>query len=286
MTRAKQAEELGPWGLKRRVPDHGSVLDADDQALFQQLPELEDPRLVSGTAVFPAMAATDNASCIVSLLPHVSDSTRLHAPAAMNLCRTAMESAARTIWLLSPSDRETRLQRTTSLAGKEWHEQGTFFTHSEKVHRGRLSANAEPSRAEHRAQSRRYRDIAEAATIIGFDRPTKAIEIAGQWIDDHPPEHARDEVTRFGVKHLAQQTYCMTSSTVHGYKWVHEHVGRDGTGLFNGMADALAMALIFTESAVALFEALSIGNSAREYPRPEYPQRLKPTIRAWASKYR
>ncbi|MCH5644149.1 hypothetical protein [Gordonia sp. ABSL49_1] len=286
MTRAKQAEELGPWGLTRRVPDQGSVLAADDEALFELLPDLEDPYLVSGTAVFPAMAATDNASCIVSLLPHVSDSERLHAPAAMNLCRTSMESAARTIWLLSPLDRETRRQRTTSLAGKEWHEQGAYFAHAENVHRGRLTADEEAQRAEHAAQSKRFRDVAEAATTIGFDRPTRAIEIAGAWIDDHPPAHAREEVTKFGVKHLAQQTYCITSSTVHGYKWVHEHVGSDGRGLFNGIADALAMALLMTETAVALFEALSFGDEPSDYPRPDYPARLEPTIEAWADMYR
>lgn len=93
MTRAKPSRRTRPR-MKRRVPDHGSVLDADDQALFQQLPELERPTSSVRRPSSRIMAATDNASCIVSLLPHVSDSARLHAPAAMNLCRTAMESAA------------------------------------------------------------------------------------------------------------------------------------------------------------------------------------------------
>lgn len=283
--RAKQAQDLKQWGLTRRVPDPGSVLAEDDRKLFELIPDLDDENLVSGTAVFPAMAATDNMSAIAPLLPHISDSTSLHSNAVMNLCRTAMESAARTIWLLSPPDHETRRQRTTSLAGKEWHEQSIYFAHAENLHKGKLSPEAEAQRAEHAAQSLRYRDVAEASTAIGFDRPTKAIELAAGWIDAHPPAHAREEVSKFGVKHLAQATYCITSSTVHGYKWVHEHVG-DGRGLFNCLADSLAVALVMTESAVALFEAQSVGDRKNRYPRPGYPERLTQTISEWSHHYR
>ncbi|KNA89415.1 hypothetical protein RND64_08770 [Gordonia sp. w5E2] len=231
------------------------------------------------------MAATDNISAIAPLLPHISNSTSLHSNAVMNLCRTAMESAARTIWLLSPKDRETRRQRTTSLAGKEWHEQTIYFAHAANLHKGRISPEAETQRAEHAAQSMQYRDIAEASTTIGFDRPTKAIELAGGWIDDNPPAHARQEVAKFGVQQLAQATYCITSSTVHGYKWVHEHVGDDGRGLFNSLADSLAVALVMTESAIALFEAQSAGEVPSNYPRPIYPDRLERTIREWSRAY-
>lgn len=284
--RAKKAEELGPWGLTRRVPDPGSVLAEDDRVLFELLPDFDDPNLISGAAVFPAMAATDNASSVASLLPHISESKRLHAPAVMNLCRTAMESAARTIWLLGPTTRTERRARTISLASKEWYEQSRFFTHAAELHAGRLTATQKAEREAHVATSGAYQSVADAVTSIGFAGPTKVIEVSGQWIDAHPPAHARDEVRKFGVKKLAETTYCITSSTVHGYKWVHEHIGGDGRGLFNGIADALAIALVMTESAVALFEAQSIGDRPSEYPRPEYPRRLKPTIQEWAKMYR
>ncbi len=283
--RAKQAQELGPWGLTRRVPDPGSSLEQDDRVLFELLPELDDQHLASGTAVFPAMAATDSASSIASLLPRISESKRLRAPSVLNLCRSAMESAARTIWLLSPTTRTERRARTTLLAGKEWYEQSKYFEHAAELHAGRLSPAEDTSRIHHVKLSAGRQKIAEAVTSTGFARPTKVIELAGSWIDAHPPEHARDQVQRFGVQKLAETTYCISSSTVHGYKWVHEHLGIDGLGLFSALADSLAMALLFTESAVALFEAHSIGDRPSGHPRPQYPGRLNSTIDAWADMY-
>lgn len=181
----------------------------------------------------------------------------LHAPSVLNLCRTSMEAAARTIWLLSPDDRTTRRARTTCLAGKEWYEQGKFFEHSRELYR-RDTAAERSQRAQHERTSNGY--------------------------DAHPPHHRRADFKRNNLLNLARTTYNVSSGTVHGYKWVHEHVGDTGSGLFNVMADALAVSLTMTECAVALFEAQCLAPSSAA-AGGNYPKRMKSTIVRWAEMY-
>lgn len=56
--RAANGKQMEAWGLKRRIPEPGSLLATDDDVPFELLPDFNDPHLVSGTAVFPVMAAT------------------------------------------------------------------------------------------------------------------------------------------------------------------------------------------------------------------------------------
>ena len=64
--------------------------------------------LVNITALFPIMNATDNLAAVADLIEIRPRTKNAHITSLSALSRTAVESAAKTIWLLSPSDRADR----------------------------------------------------------------------------------------------------------------------------------------------------------------------------------
>ncbi|WP_152467784.1 hypothetical protein [Gordonia terrae] len=121
-SRAKRGLSLQPWGLDQARAAIGSSLHADDEDFA---PELNVRNLVSSTAVFPAMAATDALAVACHTAQERRDTRNLHAVATLSLCRAALESASRTIWLLSPTDREERRTRCLAITKHELLQQGT-----------------------------------------------------------------------------------------------------------------------------------------------------------------
>src|ERR1700757_3742929 len=70
----------------------------------------------------------------------------------------------------------------------------------------------------------------------------------------------------------AGRFYAVGSSFVHGYKWMTAYIGTEEDVLAQ-LADSLAAALIMTECAVALFEALATHPARSSVRRKNYPDR-------------
>lgn len=284
--RCDQAAQFNKWSLSRRVPDPDSSLAVDDRVLDELLGvELGDPLIASGSAVFPAMVAVDNINAVNKLRDSQGGGKiRLWTPSTLNLCRSALESASRTIWLLSPTDRTSRRVRTLGLIGKEWYEQGQYF----KIANPR-SARDRSARERHREYSESRRAVVEELTRglkddNGFKKYGSLIKYAAEWIDANPPAHRKDELRRRGITATAEGMYSLESSTVHGFKWAHELLSDSGDNLIGVIADAIYSALVATECAVSLFEAQSIGSTDRA--EPIYPKYLRQSVKRLSRRYR
>jgi len=104
--RARRGLTLKDWGLKNRTTplDPDSSLAADDGGFLSDY--AGDP--VSGTAVLPIMNATDDLAAAAELIEWRPRSRNSHVAALLTLSRAAAESSARTIWLISNTDRAIR----------------------------------------------------------------------------------------------------------------------------------------------------------------------------------
>lgn len=286
--RGAQARGLNAWSLNRRVPDEGSSLHQDDLVCHELLGlELGDPLICSGTAIFPAMAAVDNIVAVSKLHEQLDRAKiRLWVPSTLNLCRTALESASRTIWLLSPVERSARRARTLALAGKEWYEQRQYFELDGSP--ARTAAEAR-SREAHREHSDARREVAELITSRlpkehSFLKPIPLIQFASNWIDENPPSHRKSELLRNSLQPSLPSMYSLESSTVHGYKWAHELLSDSGGNLIGMIADALYASVVVTEAAVCLYESQALGPTRAQ--STTYPKTLWPTVKRWTRRYR
>jgi hypothetical protein len=104
--KANRAAALKDWGLnvKKQPLDEGGSLAADDAGFMTDYAG----DMVSGTALFPIMNATDSLAAVAELIEWRPESNNAHVAALLTLCRTATESAATTIWLLSSAERAIR----------------------------------------------------------------------------------------------------------------------------------------------------------------------------------
>lgn len=284
--RCDQAAKFDKWSLSRRVPDLDSSLAEDDRVLDELLGiELGDPLIVSGSAVFPAMVAVDNINAVTRLRDsQQGGKVRLWTPSTLNLCRTALESASRTIWLLSPTDRTSRRVRTLGLIGKEWYEQGQYFRVANPG-----NGQARSARERHHEYSDSRRAVVEELTRglkddNGFKKYGNLITYAAKWIDANPPSHRKDELRKRPMAVSTEGMYSLESSTVHGFKWAHELLNDSGHNLIGVIGDAMYAALVATECAVSLFEAQSIGSTDRA--EPIYPKYLRQSVKRLNRQYR
>ena len=131
--RAKRGRALKDWGLHPQPYDPGSSLARDDDGFMGQL-----GGLVYVTALFPAMQATDNLAAAADLIEFRRQTKNAHITSLCALCRTALESAAKTIWLLAPTDRAERRARCIGFTYSELDAQRGFHA----VERRRLQARA------------------------------------------------------------------------------------------------------------------------------------------------
>lgn len=227
--KAKRGGELEAWGLKRIKDrlDPGSSLAADDDRFMTDYAG----DMVSGTALFPAMNATDCLAAVAELIEWRPKSRNSHAAALLALCRTATESAATTIWLLSSTDRAMRRGLSVRFTSSELNAQRGYHQSE------RRWFDAEPARL----QGQDYQDFLEHVRLFdgrvtmlrrGEQETPKGrvlgngdvVVAAAQWLDKHPPPHAVDDRgpygnEKFGFKQVAASFYGISSAIIHGLKW-------------------------------------------------------------------
>jgi hypothetical protein len=121
---ARRGLALKRWGLKNRMTplDPDSSLAADDADFMADY--AGDP--VSGAVLFPIMNATDAFAAAAELIQWRPKSKNSHVAALLALCRTAAESAARTVWMLSATDRAARRSRCVRYEHDELNNQRGF----------------------------------------------------------------------------------------------------------------------------------------------------------------
>lgn len=283
--RAKRACELRQWGLHPRHPEPGSSLAADDAAFQLAFPlALAGDAAVTEESLFPMMNATENLYAVALLVEERSKRRDLYASSIMQLCRSAMETSARTIWLLSEPERDVRRDRSMAIEMEQLEQQSYFLRlEAEFEQRGRnprpqnLIDDNDAHRAKHAALLEKLKNT------YPYNKPpsfTKTITQAAKWVDDHLPPHDTGELAASGLEQGARSFYSYGSSFVHGYSWTTDYA-RGGV-LFGMIADGLAAALNMTECAVCLYEAACRAPGAQRDAGSHVPERLEPTISAWS----
>lgn len=284
-SRAKRARELRQWGLHPHHPEAGSPLAGDDAAF-----EVAYPLLLAGQAavteesLFPMMNATENLYAAALLVEERSTARDLYASSIMQLCRSAMETSARTIWLLSDPDRDVRRDRCLSFEMEQLEQQSYFLKLEAEFEKRGRKPRPQNILDDNEAHRTKHADLlATAKDTYSYTKPpsfTKTITQAAKWVDGHLPAHDTGELAENGLEQGARSFYSVGSSFVHGYSWMTDYA-RGGV-LFGMIADGLAAALNMTECAVCLYEAACRAPGGQRAVDSHVPERLEPTIGEWS----
>jgi hypothetical protein len=283
--RAKRGAELRQWGLHPHKPDEGSPLAADDAAFEQAYPEaLSGGQGVMEEALFPMMSAAECLSAVAALVEHRNVNGSVFSIPVMQLCRSAVESSARTIWILGEPDRDERRERAFRVLCEQLEQQRRFLKIEDENVMG--GANPPPQKviSELREHRRKQADLVQTLTDkYPVKKPEpfgKTIGLAAKWVDEHVPPHDTGELAANGLHGGTTAFYSWGSSLVHGYKWAVDYA--PGMRLFPMIADSLAAAVFVTECAVCLYEAACRAPGGPRNPDTRVPSRLEPTIAAWS----
>lgn len=267
-------------------PDKGSSLGFDDLGF---VPELGD-NLVSSTARYPVMMATENLVGAAQVHGRAFEQRRTNAASVASLCRCAIEASARTIWLLAGTSRNERRARCLGYIQSERQPQQAFIRIEEKVFAKRDVATDDPEYQDflrHRADYERGQTLISSVPKNERKKPpgqySDIVAWSARWIDENPPVHALEQ-TSLGMELGADRFYSSASSFVHGFKWMSTYIHEDVDTLAV-VADGLAAALVMTESAIALFEAQATHPARVVVRRKNYPDWLAPTVDEWALRY-
>lgn len=282
IARGERGQELEAWGLQPHLGDPGTSMAKDDEDDY----ESKIPEGLTRTAAFPVMNATDALATIRTVLAEGAKRVpfKYHTPSFLSSCRTAFESSAQAIWILSPEERDVRRARAAGLArvgiehAKKYHEEAL------EAHDNRLLVLPDETLAQtkHRLQFHQEElDVLDTLPQQKGGGYTEMVRKAANWLQANPPLHSTD----LNGKHfptIMKQQYRVCSSFTHGHSWPIDLV--DGpTAMFAMMADAIATAVISTECAIALYEAQATDPASGRVNH--YPDRLQPTIDAWRTRY-
>ncbi|BDX32480.1 hypothetical protein TUM20985_30270 [Mycobacterium antarcticum] len=280
--RARRGRALKDWGLRPQPYDPGSSLALDDDGFMVDI-----GGLVNVTALFPIMNATDNLAAVADLIEFRPTSKNAHISSLSTLCRTALESAAKTIWLLSPTDRADRQARCIGFTYSELDAQRGFHAAERKRFHSQPGYEQDPTYPKFVEHVRLFD---ERIALMNRQRRDKApnssgfVTSAGKWVDSHPPVHDHGGLFRDGFASAVDRFYTLGSGFVHGYKWAMDYVKRE-LDSFAMVADGLGAAVGMAECAVALYEAQAQRQGAPTSRQQLHPDSLRPTISNWAALY-
>lgn len=290
--RAAHAKAFLPWGLRPNRPHPQSRLARDDAAVTLE----GEKTLVSSTALYPTMNASESLTAAAEVIAFALTQGQMRTSATAALCRIAMESSAKTIWLISETDTEERIRRCYGFHKGERGQQEGF----EKLEPAALEARSDPMAEADLAEfeKRRAREVerhakiaAPADAITGpTGGPMKFVENAEVWMDKRLPRKPDLDLDRVMHPRSAKAFYSLGSGFVHGFKWlagcVFDNHELDDSGLLSVTLDAFGNALRMTEAAVSLFEAQSIGPLPDLKRSRNYPKGLADIVSDLAADYR
>lgn len=291
--RAKQAKDFLAWGLRPNPIHPESRLALDNASITLD----DEPNLVSSTALYPVMNASEHLVAAAEVIALAVTQGQIRTSATAALCRIAMESSAKTIWLINEKDTEERIRRCYGFLKAERGWQKEFEKLEDEALKARTDPLAEADRANFdtrhaRVTARQTRIAALPAEAITGPTggPLKFVEDAEVWMDEYLPRKPDPELDTVMHPRSAKSFYSLGSGFVHGFKWLMGYVlddqQLDDLPLLTITLDSFGNAIRMTESAVSLYEAQSIG------PRPDpkrfrnYPAGLEEAVASLAPHYR
>jgi hypothetical protein len=160
--RARQAKDFLAWGLRPNPIHHENRLAHDNAAVTLD----DEPNLVSPTALYPVMNASEHLVAAAEVIALALRQGQIRTSATAALCRIAMESSAKTIWLISEKHTEERIRRCYGFLKAERGRQEEF----EKLEAEALAARTDPRAETDRANfdKRRARVAARQAKIAAL----------------------------------------------------------------------------------------------------------------------
>jgi hypothetical protein len=175
------------------------------------------------------MSATDCLAAVGQLVDDWEDSMNSHEPALLILCRSALETAAKTIWLLGNDDRAVRRKRSVGFVWSEISNQKSFHTIEERLYSALPDKNTNP----------RYRELQEHIRLFHLreqilkpepketpPNDTRLVINAAKWVDTNLAQHHAEELADDGLALGAERFYVVGSAFTHGYKWANDYVKR------------------------------------------------------------
>lgn len=288
--RTNRANDFMPWGLRPNPVHPQSRLARDDAAVTLR----DEPNLASSTALYPTMNASESLVAAAQVISLAILKGQLRTAAATALCRIAMESSAKAIWLIRETDTEERLRRCYGFVKGEYGRLDEFERFTNEAFDARTDPLVEAERARFERQRERsaerraqINDLPNDACQAPPKSPLTLVAESAKWIDENVPRPPDPEVDRVIHPRDAKSFYSLSSGFVHGFKWLSAYVTPgDDSELLAITLDALGNALRMTECAVALYEAQATG------PRPDprrvrnYPAGLADAVAALAPRYR
>jgi len=270
------------------MPDKGSSLALDDMGFTPELDSIGE-HFVSSTARFPVMSAAQNLVGAGQIQSATFQEHRTDVAGAGSLCRAALESSAKTIWLLADPSREVRRARSRGHTIRERSYQERFISLEEQILERRAGSDQNSDYENFVRHRDEYNELQDAISSMPDDQIVKpprsfekTVEWAAKWIDENVPPHAVEQLPN-GLTLGAMRFYSAGSSFVHGFKWMTDYIRNDADTL-KIIADGFAAALTMTECAIALFEAQAT-HPARTSVRSNYPKWLAPTVMEWIPRY-
>jgi hypothetical protein len=278
-TRAARGRELKKWGLNPQQVDPDSSLAADDAGFLTTI----GGDYVRTTALYPIMSATDCLAAIAELVDGWDASNNSHMVSLLTLCRSAVETAAKTVWLLSETDRAGRRARSVGFTYSEMSNQKSFHS----VEKRSFAARPGGTDSQHYDKLQEHIRLFQLREqILARERKGKTpnesgyVTCAAKWVDKHPPAHAEESPS--GSFELgAERFYSLGSAFTHGYKWASDYV-KGPQNAYGMVADGVAAAVAMANCAVALYEAQAQRRESLTDRVRHYPDRLEPTVRAWS----
>jgi hypothetical protein len=279
-----RGRELERWALPRPEPvDPDSSLAADDAGFVPDL----GGEYVRLTALYPIMSTTDCLAAAAQLVDDWEDTMNSRILALSILCRSALETAAKTIWLLGDADRAVRRKRCVGFVWSEMSNQKSFHAVEERRYSSILDKDTDPSYRDLQEHIRLFREREQILTPESKATPpndTRLVINAAKWVDENlPPGHGED-LGRVGLAIGAERFYLVGSAFTHGYKWASDYI-KIPQNAYGMAADGLAAAVVMADCAVALYEAQAQRRGSQTSLERRYPERIQPIITAWSAMY-
>lgn len=281
--RCKRGRTLEKWGLQPHRADPRTSMALDDGDGYDQ----KIPEGLTGTVLFPVMNATDALASVDILITAAAKSRPFnhHTASFLALCRTAVECSAQAIWVMSPLERDIRRARAAGLAkvgtehARDYHDTA-IAAHEQKF---RVLPDVNYEQSKHRLKFHNEEiDTLDTLAQVNGRKYSDLVRKAANWIEANPPAHTT-ETENVHIPTLSKQQYRLCSSFIHGHSWPTDLIGGGPTGMFSMMADAIATALLYTESAVSLYEAQSTDPDGTR--TNYYPDGLQATVDEWRPLY-
>lgn len=255
-TRIEDARVFERWRVAPSPPEDGSSLALDDSGEWSgQVGELVSDSLVLAHALFPAMAAAENLTSVVTAVDGWDGTGDLRSASVVTLCRAVMEASARTIWLLSNEDRDERRDRALRVTKDE-------MVRQKKFAEALVVREGTEDRAAGLERCKKVLDVLDDEGVRGAPTMEQMIEFAAGWVDETAPNR-KNRPMGDSVKSM----YSITSGVAHGHTWPTRYL--DGpTSLFNVLADCLYVSVTLLSGAVVLYEAQAsaTGNISTKCP--------------------